>query len=202
MSKSDYAARVLDRLLHQALCLSFQFKPRVLMRLYAGRRCDPLHEIEDAFRLAVFLTKNSLDDLGRLRLGKSRTAAGVRGGKRIGSIRIGTDRPQCQRAMIGRYFCHFVGSRATRQRDRWTAKEGEALRALEFLRHRAAFADPNRMARRNDKMPKFVSRCHDVQEPLNLARPRGSQSAGEIPPVPTNSSLFCHSVISSGGVAS
>ena len=54
---SDCAAHVLDRAFHQALGLSFQFKPRILMGLAPGQRRDPLHEIKDAFGLAVFLAQ-------------------------------------------------------------------------------------------------------------------------------------------------
>jgi hypothetical protein len=59
-----------DGALHQAFGFAFQLKPRVLMGLAASNCSDALHEIKDAFRLAILFAQNGLDDLRCLRLGK------------------------------------------------------------------------------------------------------------------------------------
>lgn len=53
-----------------ALGFAFQFKACVLMSLATSKRRDALHEIKDAFRLAIFLAQNGFDDLRCLGLGK------------------------------------------------------------------------------------------------------------------------------------
>jgi hypothetical protein len=57
-----------DGALHQAFC--FALKPRVPVRLAAGNRCDALHEIKNAFRLAILFAQNGFNDLRRLALGE------------------------------------------------------------------------------------------------------------------------------------
>ena len=60
-----------DRTLHQGPSLTFQLKSRVLMGLAAGNRGDALHEIEDAFRLAIFFAEYCFNDFRRLVLGEA-----------------------------------------------------------------------------------------------------------------------------------
>src|SRR3954447_5898687 len=67
---SNSAARLLDRAFHQALCLSFQFQPRILMGLGPGQGCDTLHEVKDAFGFPVFFAKSGFNNLRRFRFGK------------------------------------------------------------------------------------------------------------------------------------
>ena len=50
----------------QSLRPALKLQTRVLMRLAARKRGDPLHEIEQAFRRAAFLMQDGLDDLRRL----------------------------------------------------------------------------------------------------------------------------------------
>jgi hypothetical protein len=71
---TDRAAYCSDCTLHQALRLAFQVEPYILMLLGPGERCDPLHEIKDAFRLAIFFAKNRFDDHRRLGFGKAALA--------------------------------------------------------------------------------------------------------------------------------
>ena len=54
----------------QSLRPALKLKPRVLMRLAASNRSDALHEIKDAFRLAVFLAQDGFDDFRGLGFGK------------------------------------------------------------------------------------------------------------------------------------
>jgi len=56
--------------LHQAFGFAFQLKPRVLMSLAAGNRGDPLHEIKNALRLAIFLAQNGFNDFRCLGFGE------------------------------------------------------------------------------------------------------------------------------------
>src|SRR3546814_9923169 len=43
--------------------LALQLQPRILMRLGAGERRDPLDEVEDRFRRAAFFLQHRGDDL-------------------------------------------------------------------------------------------------------------------------------------------
>ena len=47
--------------------LALQLQPRILMRLGAGERRDPLHEFEDRLGRATFLLEHGGDDLFGLR---------------------------------------------------------------------------------------------------------------------------------------
>lgn len=55
-------------LLQEQLRLALQLKPRVLMRLAAGQRGNPLHEIKYALRRVAFLAQDGLDYLRHLGL--------------------------------------------------------------------------------------------------------------------------------------
>jgi hypothetical protein len=57
--------------LHQALGFAFQLKPRILMGFAASDGCNALHEVKDAFRLAVFLAEDGFNDLRCFGLGET-----------------------------------------------------------------------------------------------------------------------------------
>jgi len=50
----------------QSLRTALKLKARVLMNLAAGNGGDALHEIKDAFRLAIFFAQNDFNDFRRL----------------------------------------------------------------------------------------------------------------------------------------
>jgi hypothetical protein len=64
--KPGCAAIDVSGALQQSLGPALKLQTRVLMRLAAGERGDPLHEIEQAFRRAALLMQDGFDDFRRL----------------------------------------------------------------------------------------------------------------------------------------
>lgn len=56
----------LNSALHQAFGFAFQLEPRILIGFSTGNCRDALHEVEDAFWLAIFFTQDNFNDLRRL----------------------------------------------------------------------------------------------------------------------------------------